>query len=60
MITQDNLNSDPYFDIIMMNWMNFEDIDLLITMMENWVVDDKPNITLNDAIMLSHNIGIAS
>jgi hypothetical protein len=44
----------------MMNWMNFEDIDLLITMMENWVVDDKPNITLNDAIMLSHNIGIAS
>jgi len=44
----------------MCNWMNWEDIDFLITEMENWVVDEKPNLTLSEAIMLSWNIGIAS
>ena len=38
----------------------FEDIDFIITEMENWVVDEKPNLTLSEAIMLSWNIGIAS
>jgi hypothetical protein len=54
------LQNDPYFNIIMKNWMGWEDIDFLITEMENWVVDEKPNITLSEAIMLSWNIGIAS
>jgi len=54
------LQNDPYFNIIMKNWMGWEDIDFLITKMENWVVDEKPNITLSEAIMLSWNIGIAS
>ena len=54
------LQNDPYFKIIMCNWMNWEDIDFLITEMENWVVDEKPNLTLSEAIMLSRNIGIAS
>jgi len=54
------LQNDPYFNIIMKNWMGWEDIDFLITEMENWVVDENPNITLSEAIMLSWNIGIAS
>ena len=54
------LQIDLYFNIIMKNWMGWEDIDFLITEMENWVVDEKPNITLSEAIMLSWNIGIAS
>jgi|TARA_B110000263_G_C15098659_1_gene414267 hypothetical protein len=54
------LDKDPYFDIITLNWMDWEDIDFLITEIENWVVDEKPNITLSEAIMLSWNIGIAS
>ena len=40
--------------------MGWDDIDFLITEIENWVVDEQPNLTLNDAIMLSWNIGIAS
>lgn len=54
------LQNDPYFNIIMKNWMGWEDIDFLITEMENWVVDEKPDISLSEAIMLSWNIGIAS
>ena len=54
------LQNDPYFNIIMKNWMDWEDIDFLITQVENWVVDEKPNLTLNEAIMISWNIGIAS
>ena len=53
------LQNDPYFNIIMKNWMGWEDIDFLITEMENWVVDEKPDISLSEAIMLSWNIGIA-
>jgi|SaaInl4_200m_RNA_FD_contig_61_490011_length_697_multi_3_in_0_out_0_2 hypothetical protein len=58
--TDTTLNNDPYFNIIMYKWMSWEDIDFLITEMENWVVDEKPNLTLHEAIMLSWNIGIAS
>jgi hypothetical protein len=54
------LQNDPYFNIITKNWMDWEDIDFLITQVENWVVDEKPNLTLNEAIMISWNIGIAS
>ena len=53
-------DKDPYFDIIMLNWMDWEDIDFLITEIENWVVDEKPNLTIHEAIMLSWNIGIAT
>ena len=58
--TDTTLNNAPYFNIIMYKWMSWEDIDFLITEMENWVVDEKPNLTLHEAIMLSWNIGIAS
>ena len=46
--TDTTLNNDPYFNIIMYKWMSWEDIDFLITEMENWVVDEKHNLTLHE------------
>ena len=38
--------------------MNQEDLFNLIIIINDWLVNDKPNITINEAILLSELIGI--
>jgi|TARA_A100001037_G_C14604757_1_gene394596 hypothetical protein len=54
-----NLRYDPYWKIIHNHWMTIPDIDALLDGVQEWVVDDRPDITLNEACLLGYYIAIA-
>ncbi len=49
--------SDPFLEVS--NHMTPDMMLVLIDMLEDWVVNDKPSITLVEACFLTHNIGVA-
>lgn len=49
--------SDPFLEVS--NHMTPDMMLVLIDMLEDWVVNDKPSITLIEACFLTHNIGVA-
>jgi hypothetical protein len=51
--------SDPFFPIIMNNWIGWKDLDVLLSLVEDWVVSSKPNITLNEVILMNLTVGIS-
>ena len=49
---------DLYFPIIMNDWMDWEDISDMIDLINNWIINDKPDITLEDVILIHEMLGI--
>jgi len=51
--------SDPFFPIIMNDWMDWEDLDVLLTLVTDWVISDQQNFTRHEAILMDLIVGIA-
>ena len=51
--------NDVYFPIIMNDWMSWEDIDDMIDLINNWISNEKPNITALSAVFIHESVGIA-
>ncbi len=49
---------DLYFPIIMNDWMDWEDINDMIDLINDWIINDKPDITLEDVILIHEMLGI--
>ena len=49
---------DLYFPIIMNDWMDWEDISDMIDLINDWIINDKPDITLEDVILIHEMLGI--
>jgi hypothetical protein len=52
-------NTDPFFPIIMNDWMGWEDLDVLLNCVEQWIASETPNITLNESIIMTHVVGVS-
>ena len=50
--------SDFYFPIIMNDWMDWEDLKVLSKYIDDWIINDKPNIILDDVILIHEMIGV--
>ncbi len=51
--------NDVYFPIIMNDWMGWEDISDMIDLINDWISNDKPNITALNAVFIHESVGIA-
>ena len=49
---------DLYFPIIMNDWMDWEDLNHLIDKIDEWIVNDKPNIKLDDVVIIHEMLGV--
>ena len=49
---------DLYFPIIMNDWMDWEDINDMIDLINDWIINDKPDITLEDVVLVHEMLGI--
>ena len=49
--------SDPFWDLT--NHIDPDTILLILDLVEDWVVNEKPNITLMEACFLTNNFGVA-
>ena len=49
---------DLYFPIIMNDWMDWEDINDMIDLINDWIINDKPDITLEDVVLIHEMLGI--
>ena len=50
---------DLYFPIIMNDWMDWEDINDMINLINDWIINDKPDITLEDVVLIHEMLGIS-
>ena len=50
---------DLYFPIIMNDWMDWEDISDMIDLINDWIINDKPDITLEDVVLIHEMLGIS-
>ncbi len=50
---------DLYFPIIMNDWMDWEDINDMIDLINDWIINDKPDITLEDVVLIHEMLGIS-
>ena len=50
---------DLYFPIIMNDWMDWEDINDMINLINEWIINDKPDITLEDVVLIHEMLGIS-
>ena len=50
--------SDFYFPIIMNDWMDWEDLNDLINVINDWIINDKPDITLRDVVLIHEMLGV--
>ena len=51
--------NDVYFPIIMNDWMDWEDINDMINLINDWIINDKPDITLEDVVLIHEMLGIS-
>jgi len=49
--------SDPFWDLT--NHIDPDTILLILDLVEDWVVNEKPNISLMEACFLTNNFGVA-
>ena len=49
--------NDPFWELT--NHISPDTILLIIDLVEDWVVTEKPNITLSEACFLTNNFGVA-
>ena len=49
--------NDPFWELS--NHISPDTILLIIDLVEDWVVNEKPNITLMEACFLTNNFGVA-
>tara|TARA_R100000005_G_C4896221_1_gene140567 strand:+ start:321 stop:485 length:165 start_codon:yes stop_codon:yes gene_type:complete len=51
--------NDPFWDLCNFHGMSPENILLMIDFIEEWVINEQPEITLMEACFLTNNIGMA-
>ena len=52
-----SIMNDPFWEVS--NHMTPDMILIMIDLVEDWVINEKPDITLMEACFLTNNIGVA-